>query len=334
MIEAVQIWNEPNHPPYWNGDQDPQWREFVRMAEYGAQAIRDTAPHLRLILPGLNPHDPEVLARWKEMGLLNRFDAVAAHGFPMDWSLWQINDWPRQIEAARDVTGLPLWITEAGASSFGADEVQAIALRRTAQVLRECAEAAAVERVYWSSLLDLPPTWEPNSRHRESEGSAYYRNFYLGLIRADGTPKPGLEAFEEYAPAMGVSQWFYFEDPRLEFAVEHLHRLGVRRVRTVISWADWYRPNALAWFDRQMTALAPFDTTVVFCFTPPSYGRTAHRASPPQYPERFGVFAAEVIRRYVLEAREHVEASAAESETASAPTPPETDAPRDVLTRW
>ena len=29
-----------------------------------------------------------------------------------------------------------------------------------------------------------------------------------------------------------------------------------------------YRPNALAWFDRQMAALEEFDVTVTFCFTP------------------------------------------------------------------
>lgn len=334
MIEAVQIWNEPNHPPYWDESQDPEWREFAQMAGYGAQAIRETAPHLPVLLPGLNPTDSEVLARWKELGLLERFDAVAAHGFPMDWSLWQINDWPRQIAAVRAVMGLPLWITETGASTFGADEAQVIALRRTAQVLRE--RGADVERVYWSSLLDLPPTWEPNSRHRESEGSAYYRNFYLGLLRADRTPKPALEVFREYLPEMGISQWFYFEDPRLDFAVEWLHRLGVRRVRTVISWADWYRPNALAWFDRQMTALAPFDTTIVFCFTPPSYGRTAHHTSPPRYPERFGAFASEVIRRYVLEQDERG-GSAGTAELGAVPAPPplvEGSAPREVVTRW
>jgi broad specificity phosphatase PhoE len=38
-------------------------------------------------------------------------------------------------------------------------------------------------------------------------------------------------------------------------------RLGVRRLRTGISWGDWHRPGAPDWFDRQMEALAEFDTT-------------------------------------------------------------------------
>ena len=82
-----------------------------------------------------------------------------------------------------------------------------------------------------------------------------------------------------------------------------LHRLGVRKLRTGISWADWYRPNAVAWFDRQMEALRPFDTTITLCFTPPSRGRREHHTSPPENLEEFSWFAAEVIQRYVLDER-------------------------------
>ena len=108
------------------------------------------------------------------------------------------------------------------------------------------------ERIFWYSLLDLPPQWEATTRHKESEGSAYYRHFYMGLIRDDRTPKPAIRHFN---PEMGICQWFHFEDHRLDFAVEWLRKLGVRKLRTGISWADWNRPNALAWFDRQMEAL-------------------------------------------------------------------------------
>ena len=47
-----------------------------------------------------------------------------------------------------------------------------------------------------------------------------------------------------------------------------LKRLGVRHLRTGLSWADSLRPNADAWFDRQMSAVADFDVTLTFCFTP------------------------------------------------------------------
>lgn len=292
MIEAIKFWNEPNNMSHWDFGMDAGWVEFAQMVGGAAQAVRALAPHLRLVLGGMSPIDPEFLILLERQGLLEHLDTVAVHGFPLDWNHWQINDWPQKLDEIRAVTGLPIWVTEVGVSTFGADEVQTFGLRRTQELLR-----GRAERVYWYSLLDLPPTWEATTRHKESEGSSYYRHFYLGLLRADGTPKPALEYFN---PELGIVQWFHFEDPRLGMAVEQMRRIGVKRLRTGISWADWHRPNAVEWFDRQMAALAPFDVTVTLCFTPPSRGKAPHHTSPPLVPEEFAWFAADVVRRYVL----------------------------------
>ncbi len=74
--------------------------------------------------------------------------------------------------------------------------------------------------------------------------------------------------------------------------------LGVTYIRTGLSWADWYRPNAEAWFDRQMRALEPFDVTVTFCFTPEDKGVWEHYTAPPREPAEFAEFCAAMIRRY------------------------------------
>ncbi len=293
MIEAIKFWNEPNNMSHWDFGMDAGWVEFAQMVGGAAQTVRALAPHLRLVLGGMSPIDPEFLILLERQGLLEHLDTVAVHGFPLDWNHWQINDWPQKLDEIRAVTNLPIWVTEVGVSTFGADEVQTFGLRRTQELLR-----GRAERVYWYSLLDLPPTWEATTRHKESEGSSYYRHFYLGLLRADGTPKPALEYFN---PELGIVQWFHFEDPRLPMAVEQMQRIGVKRLRTGISWADWHRPNATEWFDRQMAALAPFDVTVTLCFTPPSRGKAPHHTSPPLVPEEFAWFAADVVRRYVLE---------------------------------
>ena len=133
--------------------------------------------------------------------------------------------------------------------------------------------------MHWYSLFDLPSTWTATTRHKEAEGSAYYRHYYMGLFREDGSPKLAAACF----PAgMGVCQWFHFEDPRLELGVEWLRKLGVRYLRTGVSWADWFRPDAEAWFDRQMRALDEFDTTMTLCFTPEHLGIAPHYTSPPK----------------------------------------------------
>ena len=210
--------------------------------------------------------------------MLDHVDVVAVHGFPLDWNLWQIGEWPAKLEEIRAVTDKPIWVTEVGVSSFGAEEVQAWGLKRTAELL-----IGRAPRVHWYSLYDLPRAWEATTRHREAEGSSYYRHFYMGLLREDGTPKPALEVYGDYAAEMGLCQWFHFEDHRLDEAVAWMKRLGVRHLRTGLSWADRFRPNALDWFDRQMEALADFEVTATFCFTPEHLG-----LSPPPHQRAAG----------------------------------------------
>ena len=292
MIEAIKFWNEPNNLSHWDFQMDPEWREFAAMTTLAAQRVGELAPGTRRVLGGMSPIDPHFLRLLEGHGVLEHLDVVAVHGFPLDWNHWQINEWPDKIAEIEAVTRLPVWVTEVGVSTFGADEVQLFGLQRTTELLRD-----RVERVFWYSLFDLPKAWPATTRHRESEGSSYYRHFYLGLIREDGTPKPALGHFD---PALGLCQWFHWQDHRLHEAVQWLRRIGATRLRTGISWADWHRPDKLAWFDRQMTALDEFDVTVTLCFTPPSRGRRDCHTSPPQDAREFADFAAEVVRRYVL----------------------------------
>jgi beta-xylosidase len=298
MIEAAMIWNEPNNKSHWDRELDPDWALFADMAIAAADAIAAENPTLPKVLGGISPIDPVFIESMKQRGLLDRLDAVAVHGFPLDWNLWQIQEWPEKLQEIRAVTDLPVWVSEVGVSSFGAEEVQAWGVDRTAELL-----VGRAPRIHWYSLYDLPSAWEATTRHREAEGSSYYRHFYMGLLREDGTPKPALERFARHAPAMGLCQWFHYQDHRLDDAVAWMKRLGVTYLRTGLSWADSFRPDALAWFDRQMEALADFDVTVTFCFTPEHRGLMPHHTSPPVEKDEFAAFCADMIRRYGAERR-------------------------------
>jgi beta-xylosidase len=120
----------------------------------------------------------------------------------------------------------------------------------------------------------------------------------MGLLREDGTPKIAASDFARYTPDLGVCQWFHFQDHRLDEAVTWLKRLGVRYLRTGLSWADSFRPDALTWFDRQMAALRDFDVTVTFCFTPEHRGIAPHHTSAPQVSEEFAEFCGAMVARY------------------------------------
>jgi beta-xylosidase len=293
MIEAVTFWNEPNNKSHWDLEVDPDWRIYSTMVETAARAVKAQSPRILRVLGGISPIDASFIQRLQGFGALGDMDAVAVHGFPLDWNLWPLDRWSDKVAEIEAVTGLPVWVTEVGVSSFGAEEVQAFGLHRTAELL-----LGRVQRIHWYSLYDLPQAWEATTRHREAEGSSYYRHFYMGLLREDGTPKLALKQFTHYTPAMGICQWFHFEDHRLDAAVDWLNRLGVRHLRTGLSWADYLRPDAERWFDRMMKALDGFDLTVTFCFTPEARGILPHHTSPPRDTDEYAEFCVEMLRRY------------------------------------
>ena len=293
MVDSCMIWNEPNNKSHWDAELDPGWVKFGQLVSAAGAAIKTENPKLTRVLGGMSPIDQRFVNLLSSYGSLDHVDAVAVHGFPLDWNHWSINEWPDKLAEIAAVTDKPVWVSEVGISTFGAEEVQEFGLKRTAELL-----VGRAPRVHWYSLFDLPKAWPATTRHREAEGSSYYRHFYMGLVREDGTPKLAFKHFHEYAPAMGLCQWFHYDDHRLESAVRLMKDIGVTTLRTGLSWADVYRPNAIEWFDRQMRALEDFNVTVTFCFTPEHKGDGKHHTSPPHDVNEFADFCGQMVRRY------------------------------------
>lgn len=293
MITSLKLWNEPNNLSHWDFLMDPGWRIFAGMVKQTSAAVRAAGVDLPLVLGGMSPIDPRFLRVLQEQGALDAVDVLALHGFPLDWNLWPMEEWPARIEAIRAEFGKPVWVTETGVSSYASEEVAAWGLSRMQEIL-------AGERVFWYTLLDLAPVYEATTRHKAAEGSSYWRHFHFGLLRWDGTPK---RAVDQWRPGFGVCQWFQYNDHRaLELAVRWLERLEVRHVRTGISWAESHIPGAYDWFDTVMRALEPFEVCATLCFTPPSRGLRADHTAPPQDVGEFAAFAAEMALRYAAPA--------------------------------
>jgi beta-xylosidase len=296
MIDAVVFWNEPNNLSHWNRELDPEWEQFAAMVRLAGDRVGRDAPGLTRVLGGISPIDPYFVEHLFRLGVGDALDVVAVHGFPLDWNRWHLEDWPARVESVRAVAGgKPVWATEVGASSLVSEPLQAWALDRTCELL-----VPHAERVYWYSLMDLPEVWEANTRHRWSEGTAYFRHFRMGVHGWDGRPKAAAERLRAWTGAgIGVCEWVYWQEgERLDRMVERLHALGVRRLRTGIGWADWVRPGARDWFDRVMAELAPFEVALTLCFTPADRGVEPHHTSPPRHVEEFADFCQEVVQRY------------------------------------
>jgi CDP-paratose 2-epimerase len=106
------------------------------------------------------------------------------------------------------------------------------------------------------------------------------------------------------ADTFGICQWFHLDDDRLlDASIAALDRLGVRHLRTGISWADWHRPGGPAWYDRMMGALAASGLEVLLSVwhTPPSLSLdpALDRCSvPPRTPKDYADFLDVVIDRH------------------------------------
>ena len=117
MIEAAMIWNEPNNKSHWDPEIDPEWTMFADMAIQAADAIRRANPQVKRVLGGMSPIDPHWAQRMKNYGVIDAVDVVALHGFPLDWNLWPINEWPQRI--ADILPGRELIVVDAAVEGHG-----------------------------------------------------------------------------------------------------------------------------------------------------------------------------------------------------------------------
>jgi CDP-paratose 2-epimerase len=106
------------------------------------------------------------------------------------------------------------------------------------------------------------------------------------------------------ADTFGICQWFHFRRYRqVEATIEGLAELGVRHLRTGISWADYHRPGGVEWYDWQMRALSEAGLAVLLSVwhTPPSISLDPARRStavPPAHTRDFADFIDTIIERW------------------------------------
>src|SRR5438067_458280 len=118
------LWNEPNNKSHWDFEIDKDWSVFARMVKLASQAIAAENPRLPKVLGGISPIDPLFMRKMQGFGVLDHLDAVAVHGFPLDWNHWQIHEWLDKVNEIRAVVpDKPVWVSEVGILTFWAEEV-------------------------------------------------------------------------------------------------------------------------------------------------------------------------------------------------------------------
>ncbi len=101
---------------------------------------------------------------------------------------------------------------------------------------------------------------------------------------------------------LGISQSFPVgAHAEVERVVDLLHALGVRHVRTEISWALHHRPEGQAWYewyDWLLGALSDFETLVCVTDTPVELAEGRCPTSPPVRLESFADFVGTLVDRH------------------------------------
>lgn len=103
----------------------------------------------------------------------------------------------------------------------------------------------------------------------------------------------------EMRDKLGLCQWFHYQDYRtVERTVALLKELGVRHLRTGVSWADYHRPQGYEWYRWQMEQLSDFEVLLSVWHTPPSIAQGNECAGPPRRLEDYGDFIGQLIDEF------------------------------------
>jgi CDP-paratose 2-epimerase len=101
-------------------------------------------------------------------------------------------------------------------------------------------------------------------------------------------------------PKIGLVECFRpGEYERVESVLAQAKALGIREMRTTVSWADWYTSQGDGWYAWLLPRLAA-DLNVLPCFlyTPPSLGIAPKFSSPPQTPKAYADFIDVMITHF------------------------------------
>ena len=151
MIEAVMLWNEPNNLSHWDFELDRSGH-CLRKWWQRRQSLSRRKPETHAgFSVDISPIDPMFIERNAEARVIEEVDAVAVHGFPLDWNHWSIHEWPDKLEEIRAVTDKPIWVSEVGVHPSAPRRSRSSAWRRTAELLLPHAD-----HIHWYSLFDLP----------------------------------------------------------------------------------------------------------------------------------------------------------------------------------
>jgi len=105
---------------------------------------------------------------------------------------------------------------------------------------------------------------------------------------------------KENTGGIGIVEWFRPGQYNVvKQAIDDLNKIGITRLRTGVSWAEWHLEGSPEWYDWLFPELAKhFEILPCFLYTPPSIGETGKVSAPPKNLKAYADFIDVMITRY------------------------------------
>ena len=201
---SFEIWNEPNLKLFWGGTPNP--RDYLRLLKISKAAIRGVDPSAQIVFGGLFPF-PMPQYGMKALKFINKlyrgkgakksFNVLSLHPYSYTPKLLvpTLRLFRKNLNSHRSGRK-PIWITELGWATSGHDWAispfrateaqQAQYLTQSFNKLLRARGELRLQRIFWQVWQDHPDT----------DSSPFLE---MGLLRADGSPKPAYSAYQAEA---------------------------------------------------------------------------------------------------------------------------------------
>ena len=199
FISAVELWNEPNVPVYWDyHNWDGDFRSIAIMTAGAAEECKKAG--VPAVLGGISGVNHGYLGWLRGWGALQTVDVLAVHQFPGMWwpgrPAWTL---PRDFRGGwegtmtqldRHADGRPSWVTETGFATYDFTTAAPGLHEEQCDRLLDAA-ATPAGRVYWYSVEDLDPGRDAVEGFHEEEPE-----YHLGLVTFRGEKKPAWDVMK------------------------------------------------------------------------------------------------------------------------------------------
>lgn len=199
-IQHWEIWNEPNHPFYWDAPEDGLAR-YCQLLKASYAAVKSVDPSALVLNGGLARPVVEGVQNLYRQGVKNSFDLLSIHTFidPLSKNPEQEFDelviGIQKEMASHGDKDKKIWITEMGCPGVpdaknreqwfqgeGMSEAQqAEWLKKQFDLLKKHPQ---IEKMFWAFYRDTDGMFNGSTDH-------------LGLVRFDLTPKPAFRKLQE-----------------------------------------------------------------------------------------------------------------------------------------